>query len=171
MPSQPAHILLVEDDEVEAEAIFRSFARQKVINPIVHASNGLEALAILRGANAATPLPHPYIILLDINLPQMNGIEFLQTIRQDPALKYSVVFVLTTSEREEDKLAAYNEQIAGYILKANAGRDFLEMLQLLDSYQLLVELPGNCHVGTVKRPSRPPSPAEWPGRDQQPGAY
>lgn len=137
----PAHILLVDDDEVDAEAIFRSFARYKIANPLVHAVDGLEALAILRGEQASSCLGRPYIILLDINMPRMNGIEFLRAIRQDPALKRSVVFILTTSNRDEDKLAAYKEQAAGYILKDKAGQGFLEAIRLLDSYQLIVELP------------------------------
>lgn len=137
----PAYILLVDDDEVDAEAVFRSFARHKISNPIVHAVDGIEALAILRGEQRSNPLPRPYIILLDINMPRMNGLEFLKTIRQDPTLKQSIVFMLTTSNREEDKLAAYKKQVAGYILKEKAGRDFLAAIQLLDCYQLVVELP------------------------------
>src|SRR5690349_16771786 len=117
----PAYILLVDDDEVDAEAIFRSFARHKISNPIAHAVDGIEALAFLRGDQQSNPLPRPYIILLDLNMPRMNGLEFLRAIRQDAALKSSVVFILTTSNREEDKWAAYNDQVAGYILKEKAG--------------------------------------------------
>lgn len=138
---KPAYILLVDDDDVDAEAISRSFARHKIANSIVRAVDGIEALALLRGDQQLNPLPRPYIILLDINMPRMNGLEFLRAIRQDPALNRSVVFILTTSNREEDKVAAYKEQVAGYILKEKAGRDFLEAIRLLDCYQLLVELP------------------------------
>ena len=71
----------------------------------------------------------------------MNGLEFLRTIRQEPDLMRSVVFVLTTSNRDEDKIAAYNEHVSGYILKDKAGQGFLEAIRLLDCYQLIVELP------------------------------
>ena len=139
----PAHILLVEDDEIDAEVIFRSFARQKIANPIVHAVDGLEALAMLRGENSAVSLSRPYIILSDINMPRMNGLELLKRIREDPDLNPSVVFILTSSNQVEDKLAAYNAQIAGYILKQKAGQDFREMIRFLECYQSIVELPDN----------------------------
>ena len=71
----------------------------------------------------------------------MNGIEFLQQLRTDTALRRSIVFVLTTSNREEDRLAAYNEQIAGYVLKSSAGEDFRNIITLLDFYYGVVEFP------------------------------
>lgn len=141
MEKVTARILVVDDDDVDVELIFRSFAQHKIGNPLMRAVDGIEALALLRGDQQGNPLPRPYIILLDLNMPRMNGIEFLHTIRQDPALKQSVVFMLTTSDRAEDKLAAYTEQVAGYITKEKAGQDFLEAIQMLDAYQLVVELP------------------------------
>ena len=140
MSSQLIHILLVEDDEIDAEAVIRSFQRQRIANPLVHVQNGCEALSVLRGEKGHARLPRPYLILLDINMPQMNGLEFLNAIRQDEDLKRSVVFVLTTSNRDEDKLAAYGQQVAGYIVKSNVGHDFMEVLQLLNNYQFVVEL-------------------------------
>ena len=141
MSSQFVHILLIEDDEVDAEAVIRAFRRQKIANPITHVVDGIAALHALRGEEGYPPLPRPYIILLDINMPRMNGIEFLEVLRQDPILQRNVVFVLTTSNRDEDKLAAYSKQIAGYILKANAGHDFMAVINLLQGYQIVVELP------------------------------
>lgn len=138
---RPVHILLVEDDEIDAEAILRAFHKQKIGNPITIVSDGIEALELLRGATAHAKLTYPYLVLLDINLPRMNGIEFLQTIRQDPILERTIVFVLTTSERDEDKMAAYNEQIAGYLVKSQAGLDFTRVVTMLNSFWRIVEFP------------------------------
>ena len=134
-------ILLIDDDEVDAEAVRRSFRLHQLPNQIIHALDGLEALDLLCGKAAIPPLPKPYIILLDINLPRMNGLEFLRQLRQDPDLKSSVVFVLTTSNRPEDKVAAYQKQVAGYILKENVGQNFRDAIRLLKDYQTVVILP------------------------------
>src|SRR5690606_21942978 len=109
MTTKQIHILLVDDDEVDAEAIVRGFKSQRIGNPFTVVPDGIEAFHALRGTNGRTRLPRPYMILLDINMPRMNGIEFLQALRQDPELKQSIVFVLTTSNRDEDIMAAYNE--------------------------------------------------------------
>jgi CheY-like chemotaxis protein len=143
MPSTKVHILLVEDDDVDSEAIQRSFRRNKIANPIYRVTDGQEALAALRGEDGHPRLPRPYMILLDINMPRMNGLEFLQTLRQDPELQQSIVFVLTTSDRDEDRFAAYSEHVAGYILKRHAGENFVRLLTMLRNYWLVVELPGN----------------------------
>lgn len=139
--SSPFHILLVEDDEVDAEVVQRAFRRQNIDNPFTIVPNGLDALNALRGAEGYAKVPQPYIVLLDINMPRMNGLEFLHEIRKDPELKRSIVFVLTTSNSDEDKMAAYDEQIAGYLLKARAGRDFVDVIKLLDAYRSAVEFP------------------------------
>ncbi len=139
--SQPFHILMVEDDDVDAEVVQRAFRRQNIDNPFTIVSNGLEGLNALRGVEGYAKLPRPYVILLDINMPRMNGIEFLHEIRKDPELKRSIVFVLTTSNSDEDKMAAYDEQIAGYLLKSRAGRDFMDVIKLLDAYRSAVEFP------------------------------
>ncbi len=133
-------LLLVEDDAVDAEAIERAFRRERIANPFVVVRDGVEALAALRG-EGPVEIPRPYVILLDINMPRMNGIEFLQALRADPALTTSVVFVLTTSDRDEDKIDAYQQHVAGYILKSRAGEDFLEVTRLLRVYWHLVEFP------------------------------
>jgi CheY-like chemotaxis protein len=141
MSGQNIHILLVEDDEIDAEAIMRGFYAQKIANPFTLVSDGIEALDVLRGTNGMPRLPRPYMILLDINMPRMNGLEFLESVRADPDLAQSVVFVLTTSNRDEDIMAAYNHQIAGYLLKSRAGKDFIDLITLLDSYWRIVEFP------------------------------
>lgn len=141
MARQPIHILLVEDDPVDAESIMRAFKRHQIHNPCTHVFDGIEALHALRGEQGYDPLPKPYIILLDINMPRMNGLEFLSALRRDPNLRHSVVFVLTTSNSEEDITAAYNQQIAGYLLKAKVSEDFLEFIKLLNLYRVMIELP------------------------------
>ena len=134
-------LLLIEDDHVDAEAIQRAFRRQKIANPFVVVRDGVEALAALRGEPGAPDVPTPYLILLDINMPRMNGIEFLRALRADPALQRSIVFVLTTSEREDDKIEAYNGNVAGYIVKNRAGEDFLRVIQMLRAFWRIVEFP------------------------------
>lgn len=134
-------ILLVEDDEVDARAVERAFRKQKIGNPITVACDGVEALEFLRGQNGKS-LPRPYIILLDLNMPRMNGIEFLKELRDDENLRTSVVFVLTTSNDDRDKTAAYEQVVAGYIVKSEAGKDFLELVQMLERFTIIVKLPG-----------------------------
>lgn len=134
-------ILLVDDDEIDAEIVKRAFQQQKIANPLIHTTDGIKALEILRGKTGIAPLLKPYIILLDINMPRMNGLEFLSELRQDPDLQRSVVFVLTTSEDEGERWQAYGAYIAGYMLKKNVGIDFANALRLLDDYQTLVVLP------------------------------
>jgi len=141
MLKQPVHILLVEDDEIDAEQVLRAFRRYQVDTPCTHVIDGVEALQVLRGEAGYTPLLRPYIILLDINMPRMNGLEFLSALRRDPELKRSVVFMLTTSNRDQDIMAAYDGQIAGYLLKSKVSQDFLALIKLLNLYQVMIEIP------------------------------
>ena len=133
-------VLLVEDNVVDREGVRRAFARHRIANPIRDAGNGIEALEILRGTNTE-PLARPYLILLDMNMPRMNGVEFLRHLRADEKLRDSVVFILTTSKSEEDKIAAYDLNVAGYIVKNDVGAGFMRLLELLDCYWRIVELP------------------------------
>ena len=139
--AKPATILLVEDDEVDAKAVQRSFIKAKIQNPVVRAVDGLEALEILKGTSERQRLEHPYLLLVDINMPRLNGIELIKALRSDEVLRSVVVFVLTTSTRDEDRMAAYNLNVAGYIVKQNAGEDFLKLVDLLSSYCRVIELP------------------------------
>lgn len=141
MNASQVEILLVDDDDVDAEAVERAFRKLKIENPITKAGNGLEALEILRGDSGEQKVSRPFIILLDINMPKMNGHEFLEELRADPVLADSIVFVLTTSQADRDKVEAYQRNVAGYILKSNAGEDFSNLVGLLDRYWRHVELP------------------------------
>ncbi|MBX3014937.1 MAG: response regulator [Caldilineaceae bacterium] len=142
MSRKSIHILLVEDDPIDAEHILRIFKRAQIDNPYTHVVDGVEALHALRGERGYEAIPKPYIILLDINMPRMNGLELLSALRRDPALKQSVVFILTTSNRDADITAAYNKQIAGYLLKSKVSEDFLDFIKLLNLYRVMIEMPG-----------------------------
>lgn len=136
MPPQPSlHILLVEDDEIDAEIVQRALQAQGMKYPLWIACDGIEALQILRGEGGRQQIPRPYLILLDLNLPRMNGIEFLQVLRQDSALQDSTVLVLTTSERKQDKTAAYNAQVAGYFVKSDITEELVGVIKQFDIYQ------------------------------------
>ena len=136
------NILLVEDDELDVMNVERAFKKNNVSNPLYTAGNGLEALAMLRGEPGAKPLPRERrLILLDLNMPKMGGIEFLQALRADPELKNTTVVVLTTSDEERDKVNAYNLNVAGYILKPVTLLAFVEVMAALNKYWAVNELP------------------------------
>ena len=134
-------ILLVEDDDVAAEGVLRSLTRLGLPFPLVCAEDGRVALSILRGEDATRQVSRPLVILLDLNMPRMNGFEFLQELRADPKLCEEVVFVLTTSDADSDRMRAYQEQIAGYMVKSAVGPQFSKLAQLLLSYDAAVTLP------------------------------
>lgn len=138
MTSKPVHVLLVEDDRVDAMLVQKGFKRQKIANPIIHAKDGVEALEFLREEGK---VPRPFLILLDLNMPRMGGLEFLDEIRKDEILKNAIVFVFTTSNAEKDVWGAYEKNIAGYLLKSGVGEGFLDAINLLDSYWRVVEFP------------------------------
>ncbi|MBP1853544.1 response regulator [Rhizobium halophytocola] len=140
-PLSALSLFLVEDDDGDAKAVVRAFTRAKIANPIIRAIDGVEALEILRGQNGRDKPSKPHLLLIDINMPRMNGIELIKNIRQDPNLKRLVVFVLTTSKRDEDRVAAYDLNVAGYILKQRAGEDFVQLVQMMDYYWRIVEMP------------------------------
>jgi CheY-like chemotaxis protein len=134
-------ILLVEDDEVDVMAVTIALKELKIANPLVRATDGIDALEILRGTNGKTRLARPYVILLDLNMPRMGGLEFLDELRKDPELQRSIVFVMTTSTAEEDRFRAYNRNVAGYVLKTSAAHSFIEAVTMLDHYWRVIEFP------------------------------
>ncbi|MBD2347154.1 response regulator [Anabaena subtropica] len=143
MPERVINILLVEDDEVDIMNVKRAFKKVNITNPIYLASNGLEALTILRGNHDQFPnFPQERrLILLDLNMPKMGGIEFLQKLRSDPQLRPTPVVVMTTSNQDKDRVEAYNLNVAGYILKPVTFSSFLEMMVALNKYWILCEMP------------------------------
>jgi CheY-like chemotaxis protein len=137
----PVNLLLVEDDDVDVQAFRRAFAKNRIANPITVARDGIEALEMLRGQNGKPKLPKPYLIVLDLNMPRMNGLEFLETIRADDDLKTSIVFIITTSKAEEDKARAYGHNVAGYIVKQDPAKTFLDAISLLEHFWKIIEFP------------------------------
>ncbi|MFH1998663.1 MAG: response regulator [Planctomycetota bacterium] len=136
----PLNILLVDDDSVDVAALQRAFSKMKISNTITVANDGREALEILR--SSAPDMER--LVLLDLNLPRMSGIEFLKELRADPGLRSTIVFVLTTSKADEDKVAAYNQNVAGYIIKEQFGAEFFQVVRMLDQYWKVVEFPVRC---------------------------
>jgi CheY-like chemotaxis protein len=135
-----AQLLHVEDDDLCIMGLVRAFKVAKIANPVSFAHDGIDALEMLRGTNGRGRLPRPYLILLDLNMPRMGGVEFLEELRKDEDLKKSVVFIMTTSGADEDKVKTYNLGVAGYILKTRANA-FLDATTLLDTYWRVVEFP------------------------------
>ena len=130
------NILLVEDDLVDVMNVKRAFAKNNIKNELFVAGNGVEALEMLN--DMIVPLPR--IIILDINMPKMNGIEFLKNLRETENLKNISVFVMTTSNEDSDKIDAYNLNVAGYILKPLSFENFIASVATLKDFWQLCEM-------------------------------
>lgn len=130
-------ILLVEDDQVDTMTVKRALKEIHVTNPLVHLENGEEAVHYLRDAEREKPC----IILLDLNMPIMNGIEFLQVVKHDDYLRRIPVVVLTTSEEQQDKVNSFNLGVAGYMAKPVDYRQFVEVMRSIDAYWTISEMP------------------------------
>ena len=135
---QQVTILLVDDDDVDYMAVQRAMRQLRLLNPLVRARDGIEALTILTSLDT---INGPYLILLDLNMPRMNGFEFLERIRSDPSLSSSVVFMLTTSSTDEDRMKAYSHHVAGYMVKTDMKDGFNNIFNMLEGYWRIVELP------------------------------
>lgn len=140
MDDKLINILLVEDDMVDVMTVQRAFKKSKVSNPLHVAGNGLEALEILRSSEGVFKNSR-CLILLDLNMPKMGGIEFLEQLRQDPDFHKTPVIVLTTSDQERDRVEAYNLHVAGYIVKPVTFSKFVEVITVLNHYWTLCEFP------------------------------
>lgn len=139
-PSQVT-LLLVEDDDVDAATVTRGLANARIANPFVRAHDGIEALEILQGTNGRQKLRAPYLLLVDIRMPRLDGIGLVRAIRANPSLQRTIIFMLTTSDSDRDRIAAYNEHVAGYIVKSSAAEQFARLALMLEYYLLIVELP------------------------------
>lgn len=134
MNNRTVTVLVVDDDKVDVAAVRRSFATLEIGHRIVVANNGIEALDYLRGDNDRAKLPAPIVVLLDLNMPCMNGVEFLDELRADAELNRTVVFVLTTSDAPDERRDCYERHISGYLLKHQPGRNFAETVAMLEQY-------------------------------------
>ena len=132
------NILLVEDDAVDVMNVRRAFKESHIVNPLFVAGNGVDALEKLRSGEVPRGRR---LVLLDLNMPRMSGIEFLREVRNDPELHAIPVVVLTTSDNDRDKMDAYDLNVAGYLIKPVTFGNFCEVMVALNRYWTLVELP------------------------------
>lgn len=132
----PKNILLIEDDVVDVMAMQRLMRRFAMADDYhLHtAANGVEALDMLRGEGQDRLEPTPGVIFLDLNMPKMNGFEFLEALREDPVLGATKVIILTTSDATEDRAQAYAANVAGYITKPITLNQFVEAITTLNRY-------------------------------------
>ncbi|WP_257452760.1 response regulator [Archangium lipolyticum] len=138
MARKTLHILLVEDDAVDVMNVQRAFKQNAIHNPLYVANNGLQALEMLR--SGAVPATNR-LVLLDINMPRMNGLEFLRALRTDPELRPTPVVMLTTSNDDRDRGESYALNVAGYFVKPVAFPAFVELMAALNTYWMRVEMP------------------------------
>ena len=138
-------VLLVEDDSIDAMTVKRAFKDLKLTNQLIHRINGEEALHYLREDRDEVPC----VVLLDLNMPRMNGIEFLKIVKDDAKLKKIPVIVLTTSNEERDVVESFKLSVAGYIVKPVDYQKFVEAIRTIDLYWTLSELP-ECETGVFQ---------------------
>lgn len=143
MKEKTINFLVVEDNELDVEKISRGFRRLKIRNTVTIAGDGYVALDMLRGSNQHEKLKGPLVILLDLNMPRMDGFEFLEILRADEGLSHLPVFVLTTSDRDKDVEDAYRLNVCGYIVKPIELEQMFEAIGTLGMYWQLMELPGS----------------------------
>jgi len=132
-------ILLLEDDTVDAMTVKRALKDLKITNPLVRTANGEEALAYLNDENNARPC----VILLDLNMPKMNGIEFLRVAKADEKLKRIPAIVLTTSKDDQDRVQTFQLNVAGFIVKPVDYMKFVDAMKIVNLYWTLSELPNS----------------------------
>jgi CheY-like chemotaxis protein len=138
MEEHALNILLVDDDEVDIRTVKRAFEKANITNRLFIAHDGIEALEMLRGGTIPT---RRRIVLLDINMPRMNGIEFLKAVRADAELRSLTVVMLTTSQNDRDRIDAHQLNVAGYLLKPVTFATFADVMATLQKYWMLMELP------------------------------
>ena len=140
MEKKEIGILHVEDDAVDAMVMERALKKLELSYVLFQARNGIEALDVLRGTNGKEKIqPAPKIILLDLNMPKMNGIEFLRELRADKNLKSLSVFIMTTSSDERDRADAYELNVAGYMIKPISLENYNHIVATLSSFWKLTE--------------------------------
>lgn len=144
---ESVNILLVEDDEIDAEVVQRAFRKRNMKNRIYHARYGSDALAMLAGDAGHHKVPAPCLLLVDVNMPKMTGIEFLERLRADPRSRNNMVFMLSTSRRDADIMAAYRLGAAGYFLKDTVD----DVVDMLEKYLYLNKFADARHPTTIAK--------------------
>ncbi|GLS27016.1 response regulator [Marinibactrum halimedae] len=130
-------VFVVEDDDVDFMTIERSFHHERIANTIIRAKDGIEAFELMKNDK----IPQPYITLLDLRMPRLDGLGLLNKIRSDDSLKSTTIFVLTTSSDDTDINKSYERNVAGYFVKDQVGKEFIDMIQMLEGYWRIVHLP------------------------------
>jgi CheY-like chemotaxis protein len=139
---QQLNILLVEDDEVDVMNVQRALKKNDADATLYRAANGIEALAMLRTNRQITAEDNTrLLILLDLNMPKMGGLEFLKQLRADPTLCKLPVVILTTSMQDGDLATAYQYNVAGYLIKPITFSSFVETINVLTRYWSMSEMP------------------------------
>jgi len=130
------YILLVEDDEVDRMTVKRAIKKLKIPNDLVTAENGEEALDLLHSSKEL-----PWFILMDINMPRMNGLELLKMMKSDERLKIIPIIMLTTSAQDEDRYESFQNSVAGYVIKPVEFQDFMDAIDRIHKYWIMVDSP------------------------------
>ncbi|SIS53349.1 response regulator receiver protein [Roseivivax lentus] len=141
MTARRKNVLLVEDNDYDVKRVTRGFAKLEDCRQIVRAQDGVEALEILRGESKVRPPESPFVILLDLNMPRMGGLEFLDELRAAGRCSYPQVFVVTTSDYHVDISEAYDRGIAGYFVKPETAEQMVAILQRITQFWDLCETP------------------------------
>lgn len=131
--------MLIEDDDVDVMTVKRALKDLKVTNELVPMGDGEEAIEYLKSEGAVKPC----IVLLDLNMPKMDGTEFLKIVKEDSALKKIPVVILTTSSSDRDVIESFELGAAGYMVKSIDYEKFVETIQTIDRYWTLSKLPWN----------------------------
>lgn len=139
-PESTPSILLVEDDQMDVMNVQRELRRQHIEVPLTHARNGREALDLLRGENGQEKIAKPSLVMLDINMPRMNGLELLAALRADPEFADLNVFIMTTSDLDADRFKAQQLAVSGYIIKPLSFETFGEGGTSVDGFSLFLDL-------------------------------
>lgn len=135
------NILLVEDNKLDAMFVVRALSKVAPKATLTHAQDGNEALELVRARDPGTALSRPFFVLLDINMPRMNGHEFLKELRRLDEGYDSIVFMFTTSDSPQDISTAYRNGVNGYIVKPHSSKDLKEVLGTLQRYWAICEPP------------------------------
>jgi CheY-like chemotaxis protein len=134
-------ILLVDDDKFDTAAMRRGLRAQHIINDVVERGSGLEALDLLRGTNGQIALQQPCLVVLDLNMPRMGGLEFLDELRSDPELRRTLIFVMSTSVAADDVNRCYDKNVAGYTVKRGSPEAVRDTVLMLEKYCNVVAFP------------------------------
>ncbi len=145
--SNEVTILLAEDDDIDAKTVTRGLASARIANPLVRVRDGVEALELLRGTNNNKKLEPPYLLLVDIRMPRLDGLGLVRAIRADPNLQRTIIFMLTTSESDRDRAAAYDSHVAGYIVKSDTEDQYHRLASMIEYYLMIVAPPPMVAIG------------------------